>query len=306
MLISASRRTDIAAFYTPWLINRLRAGEVWVPRIHQPGVWEWVDLTAQAVDALVIISKNPQPLLPHLEELRQRGYQIAVQMTITGYGSSWEAHVPPLEESVAVFRKLSQLLGPEWVDWRYDPILLDKGISLAWHKQQFEALCQALSSATTRCIVSFADAYPHLGGLVQPLEEDTMRALAQMLSAIAASYQLTVTSCAERLDFSAQGIKPGACIDGERLSQLLGYQLPRVLASGQRAACRCAESIDIGSYDTCLHGCRYCYATTSTVLANRRHALHDPASPLLWGRPTGREQLVKRPAHSAVRQLKLF
>ncbi len=306
MLISVSRRTDIAAFYTPWLLNRLQAGEVLVPRVHQPGVWEWVDLSVQAVDALVIISKNPRPLLPHLEELRQRGYRIAVQMTITGYGPSWEKNVPPLQESLAVFQKLSQVLGPEWVDWRYDPILLDRGISLQWHRQQFETLCQALSGATTRCIISFADAYPHLGGLIQPLEEETMRVLAQMLGAIAASYQLTVTSCAERLDFSQQGIKPGACVDGERLSQLLGWQLPLAKASGQRAACRCAESVDIGSYDTCLHGCRYCYATTSTALAHQRHALHDPASPLLWGWPTGREQIVKRPSLAATRQLKLF
>ena len=306
MIISISRRTDIAAFYTPWLMERLRAGEVLVPRVHQPGILEWVDLSAEAVDCLVVISKNPAPLLPYLTELRERGLRLAVQMTITGYGRRWEPFVPSVEQSLAVFERLSQALGPEWVDWRYDPILLGEGITERWHREQFAKLCTALAGLTTRCIVSFVDAYPHLGGVVQPLAEETMHAMAGDLAETAGRCGLTLTSCAETVDLSAEGIQPGACIDGERLSKLLGWQIPAGRAQGQRQACRCAESIDIGSYDTCLHGCRYCYATTSAALAKDRHQLHDPHSPLLWGRPTGQEQIVTRPAAAGPRQLKLF
>lgn len=306
MIISISRRTDIAAFYTPWLMERLRAGEVLVPRAHQPGVLERVDLSAEAVDCLVVISKDPVPLLPHLAELRERGLRLAVQMTITGYGPRWEPYVPPAAQSVAVFARLSQVLGAEWIDWRYDPILLGDGVTERWHREQFAKLCAALAGLTTRCIVSFVDAYPHLGGVVQPLAEGTMRAMAADLAETAGHYGLTLTSCAEAVDLSAQGIQPGACIDGERLSRLLGWQIPAGKAQGQRKDCRCAESIDIGSYDTCLHGCRYCYATTSTALAKERHRLHDPHSPLLWGWPTGQESIVQRPMTAGPRQLKLF
>lgn len=306
MIITISRRTDIAAFYTPWLMERLRAGEVLVPRTHQPGVLERVDLSSEAVDCLVVISKDPAPLLPHLAELKERGLRLAVQMTITGYGPRWEPHVPPAEHTLAVFERFSQALGVEWVDWRYDPILLGEGISRQWHHEQFARLCAKLAGLTTRCIVSFVDAYPHLGGVVQPLSEETMRAAASDLAETAARYGLTITSCAEAADLSAEGIAPGACIDGERLSKLLGWQIPAGRAQGQRKACRCAESIDIGSYDTCLHGCRYCYATTSTALAKERYRLHDPHSPLLWGWPTGQEEIVQRQKTYGPRQLKLF
>ena len=138
MIVSASRRTDLPAFYTPWLLRRLGEGEVLVPSPRHPHRLSRIPLTPDVVDCLVFWTKNPTPLLPHLRELEQSGYSFYFQITLTPYGSQWEPGVPPVTERIAVFQRLASVLGPGQVVWRYDPVLLSPQWTVQAHQRAFE------------------------------------------------------------------------------------------------------------------------------------------------------------------------
>lgn len=293
MIISASRRSDIPAFYSRWWMNRLRAGFVLVPNPFNPRQVRRVRLRPDAVDAIVFWTRNAAPLLPYLDEMTAMGYPFLFQYTLTGYPRALETHTPPVEQALATFSALSARLGPERVIWRYDPILLCDLLPVTDHLQRFAALAAALAGKTRQVVISFADLY---GKTVRQLDRvpdlhyadilqrpDELAALLAGLQQIATRYDLVLTSCAEATDLAAWGIAHGRCIDAAQLNRLFGLSLATRKDPGQRPACGCACSIDIGQYDSCPHGCLYCYANRSPVLAARHRAAHDPLSPLLYG-----------------------
>lgn len=305
MIISASRRTDIPALYSEWFVNRLREGQVFVPNPYNRKKISRIRLTPDAVDCIVFWTKNPEPLVPYLKEIDKLGYQYYIQMTITDYGKDMEPGIPSMEESMATFLLLSEMIGKDRIDWRFDPILLTDRYSIEYHAEKFATMCQWLSHSTERCIISFADFYG--GQRYLGPEPEEMREVAQKLSKIAGEYRLPLYTCSEKIDLSAFGIQHGACIDKERIQKLTGYKMDLKKASGQRPQCRCVESIDIGIYDTCTNGCEYCYATRTAESAERKRELHDPASPLLIGQLRGDETVVDREIRSSRDyQLSLF
>lgn len=305
MIISASRRTDIPALYSEWFVNRLREGQVFVPNPYNRKKISRIRLTPDAVDCIVFWTKNPEPLVPYLKEIDKLGYQYYIQMTITDYGKDMEPGIPSMEESMATFLLLSEMIGKDRIDWRFDPILLTDRYSIEYHAEKFATMCQWLHHSTERCIISFADFYGDQGYLGPEPEE--MREVAQKLSKIAGEYRLPLYTCSEKIDLSAFGIQHGACIDKERIQKLTGYKMDLKKASGQRPQCRCVESIDIGIYDTCTNGCEYCYATRTAESAKRKRELHDPASPLLIGQLRGDETVVDKEIRSSRDyQLSLF
>ena len=278
MILSVSRRTDIPCCYPEWLLERLRAGFALVrdPIGGRPGR---VPLGTDGVDCIVFWTKDPAPLLPYLDEVDRMGYRYYFQFTITPYGRELEPCLRDLEDRVRTFLALSRRLGPGRVVWRYDPILLDERHTAAWHREQFTALCGALSGATDTVTISFLDLYPRLRRAgFRAVTEREARALAAELSPIAVEHGLDIRSCAEPWALSPQGVPPGACIDGERIRQLCGCGLALSRDRGQRPACLCRESVDIGAYDTCTNGCAYCYADHG-----RGRKPCAPHSPLLCG-----------------------
>ena len=305
MIISASRRTDIPALYSQWFVNRLREGEVLVPNPYNRRKVSRIRLSPEVVDGIVFWTKNPEPLLPYLRELDAMGYRYCFQYTITDYGKDLEPGVPDVEEAMATFLLLSQRLGKERMNWRFDPLLLSEKYTISYHLEHFEMMCQWLHKAADRCVISFVDEYR--GSACRELEPEEIFELAEGIGRIAGKYDLPVYTCAEEADLTRYGIRQGACIDREQLEKLAGYRLDLKRDKGQRKACGCVESIDVGMYDTCINGCRYCYAVSGQEGADRKYEQHDHNSPLLIGHLRGDEILTEREVTSARDdQLSLF
>lgn len=302
MILSVSRRTDIPACYSEWFFNRLRAGYVCVRNPMNFHQVSRIALTPDVVDGIVFWTKNPLPMLPRLDELQSYPYYF--QFTLNAYGPDLECGLPSKNDVLLpAFRALSEKIGPERVIWRYDPILLTTRYTVQYHLHYFEELARRLSGYTRKCIISFVDLYrstrsntKELG--LAPLTTVEMYSLAQGLAEIAGRYGLVLESCAEEIALEPFGIPHGHCIDRELLEQLLGCRLDLGKDKNQRTACGCAASIDIGMYNTCRNGCKYCYATYSPALTARNAAAHDPASPLLSGQLLPEDVVTERPVCS--------
>lgn len=305
MIISASRRTDIPALYPEWFVNRLLAGEVLVPNPYNRKKVSRIQLSPDVVDCFVFWTKNPEPMLPYLKMIDMLDYPYYFEMTITGYGQELEVNLPSTEESMATFVLLSERLGKDRVDFRYDPIILTDKYTIDFHLEKFEMMCEWLHQYTTRCIISFVDAYK--GSPFLEMEEEDMIEMARGLSKIAVKYGLPLYTCAEKINLESYGVRHAACIDREKVQRIAGYKLDVKKDSGQRKECGCCESIDIGMYDTCIHGCTYCYATAGLESAQKKHQMHNPKSPLLIGRLQGDETITDKKIRSGRDiQLSLF
>ena len=155
MIISASRRTDIPAFYSEWLLNRLKEGYALVANPRNALRFSRVSLNPQTVDCLVFWTKNPAPMLPKLDEITAMGYPFYFQFTLTPYGQDIEQNLPDKKTLLQTFQALSRLLGAKRVIWRYDPVILTAQMNIEYHLQCFETFASALEGYTHRCIFSF-------------------------------------------------------------------------------------------------------------------------------------------------------
>ena len=281
MIVSASRRTDIPAFYAEWFLRRVAQGEVLVRnpmRLHQVSR---ILLRPEAVDFMALWTKNPAPLLPRLDELA--GFDYGFLFTITGYGPALEPGVPVLADTLRIFRTLAQRLGPDRMLWRYDPILFHPQWTAADHRKNFEVSARSLAGSTHRCVISFLDLYRtgatalHRAGVTVP-DETCIAALAPFLVETADRCGMTVEACAEPHDLSRFGIRPGHCID-PAFTGVASCAKDR----NQRPGCGCQPSVDIGAYHCCPHRCIYCYANHGEARLAANLRLHDPASPFLLG-----------------------
>lgn len=302
MIISASRRTDIPTHYSQWLINRIREGYVIVRNPMNPRQVSRISLSPDVVDGIVFWTKNPLPMMERLDELRD--YMYIFQFTLNAYGRDVEPNVPHKSKvMIPVFQRLSDAIGPERVLWRYDPILLSDTYTMEHHVRCFEVMARRLEGYTKRCTISFLDSYRSMEknaralGL-QPLTQERQEALAQALAPIARHHGLEIVTCAEAGDFSRYGIGHGSCIDRALFEHLLGCPLAAGRDKGQRPACGCMESIDIGAYNTCGNGCLYCYANHSQSAVRANLAAHDPASPLLCSTLASNDVIAERRIYS--------
>lgn len=286
MIVSASRRTDLPAWHSQWFLNRLKDGEVLVRNPYRPTQIRKISLSPKAVDCFVFWSKNPAPMLPMLSTLDAMGFSYYFQFTLTPYGADLEPGLPDKKQLTKVFLKCSERLGAQRIIWRYDPVIVNEAYPVAYHIRAFEQMARTLKGAVRRCVFSFFDHYPFLGtqGKVweAALTHSCMQELAAAFAESAASYGIELYTCAEQGDFSRYGIRHGACIDQKWIEALLGCPLDK-RAGGkkpQRPFCGCMESVDIGAYGTCGHGCLYCYARRGQRLKR-----FDDKSPLLDGYP---------------------
>jgi len=282
-LISASRRTDIPAFYSRWFLRRLAAGFCdWINPFS--GQVLRVSLLPQDTLGIVCWTRNPAPLAASLGALQQAGYGFAFHFTINGYPGELESHNPPVETAVRAFRDLARRLpaGRAW--WRYDPILLTEATPSAWHERNFSRLAEALEGETRRCYFSFASFYRktrrNLDASGLPWHEPAIGEkleLAGRLRLIARRHGIDMFSCCDD-QLLVTGVQKAHCVDPGAFSQApSGFKL-----APTRAGCGCTQSVDIGAYDTCAFGCAYCYATTSRRAALVRLGQHDPDDTALW------------------------
>jgi hypothetical protein len=293
MIISASRRTDIPAFYSEWFINRVREGFLLTRNPFNAHQIKRVSLKPQDVEVMVFWTRNPEKLMPFLPELDAQGYRYYFQYTITGYPRSVEKSVPKPHRAIETFIRLSEMVGRDRVVWRYDPILLSNLLPLDEHKRLFSKIATLLAGKTPRVVISFADFYKKTEKNLSKVDDlicsditqqqEQLLELSEYMAQVAAANGMEIKSCAEAVDVASAGVPHGKCIDDELIKDVFGLNLDGKKDSGQREECGCIKSIDIGMYNTCLHGCSYCYATFNhdTVLKNQQ--AHDPLSPFLLG-----------------------
>ncbi|MBQ4050941.1 MAG: DUF1848 domain-containing protein [Oscillospiraceae bacterium] len=297
MIVSASRRTDIPAFHTKWLLNRLDEGFALTENPRNPKKLSHIPLEKGVTDIIWFWSKNPSPLLQELDNIDRYGIPYAFQFTLTPCGPAIEPGTSDKDKLIRTFLALSERLGPERVVWRYDPILMTDGLSAEEHIRLFSKLAHILNGSTERCILSFLDIYtrnktPLAGRCRPPFEEESLR-IAEGFSEAAAKNGIRLFTCSEEMDLARFGIGHASCIDKELTERIIGAPIKAKKAPGQRPLCGCIESSDIGAYDTCPMGCRYCYATMSPEAVKKRLGYCDPASPLLCGQVNGREVIRK-------------
>lgn len=285
MIISASYKTDIPAFYARWFVNRLRAGFCQTLNPYNQNV-QTISLSPVDVQAYVFWSRNYQPFLD-MGVLEGLGKPFVCQMTILNHPRWLETSTIASHKAVDQVRQLSARYGPKAVVWRYDPIVVNERLSVDWHLENFTALARQLAGYVDEVVVSFLQVYhktqrhfaaqdidlPELDALEK---KNLLRALHQ----IAKAHQMTLTLCAQP-DLRVDPVQASACIDVQRLENLSGRPLS-VAKKPHRAQCGCASSRDIGEYDSCPHGCFYCYAVQDQEGAKQRYHAHDPDSPFLF------------------------
>lgn len=315
LVVSASRRTDIPAFYADWFFARLAAG--FCATVNPcNGVRSWVSF--ERTRFVVFWSKNPRPLLPYLPFLRKLGMGCCVHYTLNDYTGCGLEHVPVLDVRLETFRLLAEELGREAVIWRFDPLLLADDLSVEELLARVARLGERVHKWTRHLVFSFADIAPYrkvrhnlarLGVRYREWSPDLMQEFARGLARLNCErgWNLELATCCEEADLAACGIGHGRCIDPALIARLTedegllramgltGRPLPGTVLDasslpgkdrGQRALCGCMEAVDIGEYNTCPHLCAYCYANASesSVLANVARHKKNPRAALITAR----------------------
>ncbi|MSO64355.1 MAG: DUF1848 domain-containing protein [Alphaproteobacteria bacterium] len=302
MIVSASYRTDIPAFYGRWFSRRLAEGSC---RVRNPygGADYQVALDPRSAEAFVFWTRNARPFLPVLQQLAEGGRPFVIQYTLTGYPAVLEPSVPPVEHSVALMRELAHRFGPKVVVWRYDPILDSAATRLADHSPRVAALARALEGATDEVTMSFAAPYRktarNLAGASVTWRDPGRSAKAGLLGAlgpVVARHGMRLTVCTQP-DLVTAECLTARCIDAARLGEVAGYAIAAP-QKGNRPGCLCAASRDIGAYDTCAQGCVYCYAVDSHERSQANVAVHDDVVPSLAPAAAMERRESVRPANA--------
>ena len=309
MILSVSRRTDIPNYYSEWFLNRMKEGYLYVRNpmyFHQVSK---IFLSPELVDCIVFWTKNPKPMLNRLTELKDYSYYF--QFTLTGYGKDLEPNVPhKKKEMIPIFQELADKIGRERVIWRYDPILLTDKYTMEYHLKAFEEIARELEGYTKKVVISFVDLYDKMkykGVYFSEMKEEECRFLARQMAEIARAHYMKIASCAEFMDLSNCGIEHNSCIDKELIEKIIGCPLKVGKDRNQREICGCVESIEVGAYDTCQNGCRYCYANRSEQQIKNMIVHYHPCSPLLCGEITKEYKITERKIKSfREEQMRLF
>lgn len=311
MILSVSRRTDVPNYYSDWFIHRIREGFLYVRNPLNSHQISRIDLSPDVVDCIVFWTKNPANMIEKLESLQD--YKYYFQFTLTGYGKEIEPALPDKRtELIPTFIRLSEKIGKEKVIWRYDPILISKRYTADYHLKAFEEIAVRLAGYTEKVVISFVGLYAktqrNTKGLdIRQMTTEEMVHLAAEMAQIASKYNLKMESCAEHIDLQKVGIPHGSCIDKKLIEKISGCRLFGEKDKNQRAECGCLESVEVGAYNTCLNGCRYCYANFNAERVKENIKSYDQASPLLCGNIAPGDKITDRKVKSLKdAQLRLF
>ncbi|MBV9825678.1 MAG: DUF1848 domain-containing protein [Alphaproteobacteria bacterium] len=288
MIVSASYRTDIPAFYAAWFMHRLAAGYCHVANPYGGPDYS-VSLMPNDVGGFVFWTRNMRPLLGVLDAVRAVA-PFVVQFTITGYPRVLEGSVIAPGEALAQVAELRRRFGARAVIWRYDPIVFTDALDTAAHVARFAGLARDLAGLVDEVVLSVVHPYRKSrrnldraageGGFAwRDPPDDEKRALLNDLGVLAQEHGLSPRLCSQP-ELLMPGLSEARCIDAERLSDIAQQPLA-VKQLGNRPGCRCALSRDIGCYDSCPHGCVYCYAVRDRDRAVANYRRHDPEAPRL-------------------------
>ena len=284
MIINTGQRTDIPAFYAEWFANRLKEGYVCVRNPYNQSQVSRYRLDPSVVDVIGFCTKNPAPMFPHMDLLKDYGQYWFV--TITPYGRDIEPNVPDKHRLLDDFRRLSNMVGIHSIGWRYDPIFVSERYTMEYHIHAFEQIACGLDGYTETVVISFIDLYPKVRRNFPEAREVTKEQrllLGRELIRIASTHGMTVRPCAEGDELAPYGADCGGCMRISDYEKAIGKSLRVPKKKGARAECSCYLACDIGAYNTCRHLCRYCYANAEPEKVLALSRLHDPGSPFLIG-----------------------
>lgn len=285
MILNTGARTDTVQYFSEWLLKRFEEGFVYTRNPLFPHKVTRYELSPDKIDAVLFCSKNYAPILPRLREITDK-YRTYFHYTITAYGKDIEPGVPSIDESIRTLYELEKIVGKNRISWRYDPVLLTSNYTPKRHLETFGCMAEKLAPHIDRCIFSFVEMYKKISVNMPELIPMTVADrtfIAEGMGKIAARYGIRLQTCGTNGDYSRFGIHSSGCVTAEILGKANGCEFRSVRHKGMREGCHCIESRDIGAYDTCLNGCKYCYANKSPQKARDNFILHDPDSPLLLG-----------------------
>ncbi len=238
-----------------------------------------VEITPDVVDCIVFWTKNAAPMLDKLIHIE---YPYYFQYTINGYGKDMEPYLPSLEQRVESFKAVSEKAK---VILRYDPIIFTEKYSPEWHLDTFRKITSSLKGRTNKCVISFVDVYKSIERNIDQqmffLNGDRLEDFASDIASIARENGMAIGTCSERVNLDACGLYHNKCIDPLVIKEIIGCPVKARKDTGQRDGCGCITSVEVGKYDTCMHGCKYCYATHNIRVAQGNWKVYDPSSPLL-------------------------
>ncbi len=285
MIINTGARTDTVQYFTPWLLKRFEEGYALSRNPLFTDKVSRYELVPDKVDCVVFCSKYYRPILPHLHKITGR-FNTFFHYTITAYGKDIEPGVPSIDESIDTLLEIEKIVGARRICWRYDPVLLTKKYTVQTHRETFGYMASRLSGHVSRCIFSFVEIYQKLQFNMPeliPFSDWQIDELARILGETATRHGLYIQTCGTNGDFSRYGIHSSGCLTLDMIGEANNVTFRKLKHKGTREGCHCMESRDIGEYETCLNGCRYCYANKNHKKAAENFRLHNPNSPLLIG-----------------------
>lgn len=295
MIISASRRTDIPAFFGEWFMKRINEGYFYRVNPFNTKQVSAFRLSPEDVEVIVFWTKNPGPFIKYLDKLEQKGYRYYFTFTLNHYPKEFEPNLPAIGHRMTTFRNLSSRIGKDKVIWRYDPIIVSNLTPIAYHIENINMIAQMLNGYTERLVISFLDFYQKVEKRLKKIREDqhvifkdiTEERFAKELIYLCGEIKkigdrngMKVFTCSEKMNLNEVGILHGSCIDGDFIQKAFGLDFHYKKDKNQRRECGCIESIDLGFYNTCRFDCKYCYANQSAAAVDRtlqRHILTNPA-----------------------------
>jgi hypothetical protein len=284
-------------------MNRIRDGYALVRNPIAKDVVHRVDLTQNNLDLLMLMTKDPRPMMPFLDELAERSISLGFQITLTPYGRDMEPGVPDKADIAESFRTISDAIGKERMIWRYDPVIVNDKFDLKFHQRKFDVLCRELAGHTERCIFSFVEIHDKLRGLqdkgiVRTVTHEEACGIGGIFSEIAESNGIGLTLCCSEHDLSRYGIPSRGCIDRDTM-RYMGIPFEE-MQTPLREGCGCVKNIDIGEYDTCDHDCIYCYANRRSGDA-RKQKVYDPLGEMLFGTLRESDTVTELPSRKNLR-----
>lgn len=279
MILNISGRTDIVAFYTNWLMNRIKEGYVDVRNPYNKKLVSRINF--DNVDAIMFCTKNPAPIIDKINLIKK---PIIFHITLTPYKKNIEPNVPNKKTVIEGIKKLSKILGKENVVIRYDPVFLNEEYNLEYHKFAFERMCKLLDGYITTIIISFIDDYKNVRKNKNELNiknftKEDYKEIGKSFSTSAKNHNMTVQTCYEEETLTEYGFIKGECLSHQLAYKLTGKSFP----SWKARNCSCVQMVDIGEYNTCNHLCKYCYANFNEKDIANNIKKHNPNSSLLIG-----------------------
>lgn len=312
MILNTGLRTDIPGFFSEWFYNRIEEGFVYVRSPYAKNLIYSYKLDPELIDCIIFCTKNPKPMFNNLHKIDE--FNQYWHITITPYEKDMEPNVPPVDEVIESFKHLSLKLGKESVSLRYDPIFINEKYTLERHIESFEYIADELSDYTQEAIISFIDLYEKTKRNftnVREVNQEERLEIGKEFAKIGKKNNIIIKTCVEGTELDKFGLDSSGCMTKEVIERAINKTLNIPKQKARNGECYCLLNNDIGAYNTCNHGCLYCYANSNKKLVLRNMKLHDPKSPIVIGEIKENDQIKEMKQESFIindktRQTKLF